>query len=282
MRLWLAIALAAALLAACGAPALAVPSLGGPTGIVALPTARVAPADEWQSAVGYRNFRAGFMYGGPIDVSLWSFQLLKGVSSDAELWVAFTRASDGEDTEIWEYGGKYQLGEHLIPRSGILAGTDIAIGLSLGRWADALSMYDSELFFTDKRLLRAYFAITKQLSPPYTGEWPWDIGTQTRIVGTLGLLYLQVSPDLGDRETLLKWFLGLEIIGTGRITFATEYRAKESDLEDDPIFSTLLRYMVDDQMDLEFGLTNASPIGLGLGDQDLFLRLTYSVPLISY
>lgn len=281
MRLWLAIALAAALLAAGGASALAGPSLGGPTGIVTLPTARVAPVDEWQTAVGYRNFRAGFMYE-PIDVSLWSFQLLKGVSSDAELWVAYTRASNGEDANVWEYGGKYQIGEHLIPRPGILAGTDMAIGLSLGRWADALCMYDSEMFFTDKELLRSYFVITKQLSPAYTGEWPWDIGAETRIIGTFGLLYLQVDPDLGDRETLLKWFLGLEIIGKGRITFATEYRPKDGDLEDDPVFSTLIRYKVDDQMDFEFGLTNASPIGLGFGDQDLFLRLTYSVPVITY
>ena len=284
MRCWLLVVLTVALLAASGASALAIPSLGGPTGIVLLPTAKIAPVNEWQTAVGYRSFRTTYMYAAEdVDMSLWTFNFLKGVASDAELWIAFTRGSNGEDTDIWEYGGKYLLSERLLPRTGFLADTDIAIGASLGRWADALTNVDDLFpFYTDTNTLRAYFVVTSQLIPSDAGDWDWEAAPATRIIGTAGFLYLRVEPDLVDSATLFRPFVGLEIISQKNLTLAFEYRAKDADLETDALFSTMLRYPVDRSTSLEVGLTNASPIGLALGEQDLFVRLGYSFPVTLY
>ncbi|MCJ7749899.1 MAG: hypothetical protein MUQ65_02205 [Armatimonadetes bacterium] len=284
MRSWLLVVLTAALLVSSGASALAIPSLGGPTGIALLPTAKIAPVNEWQTAVGYRSFNTTYMYAyEEVDMSLWTFNALKGVASDAELWIAYTRATNGEDTDVWEYGGKYQLSERILPRTGFLAGTDIAIGASLGRWANALTNADPLLpFYTDTETLRAYFVVTTQLVPGGDSDWDWEAAPSTRIIGTAGMLYLRVSPDALSGDTLLRPFLGVEVIGQTNLTLALEYRFKDSGLEDDALFSALVRYPIDRSTNLEVGLSNASPIGLGHGDQDLFVRLGYSFPVSAY
>jgi hypothetical protein len=284
MKSWLLVVLTAALLVSSGASALAIPSLGGPTGIVLLPTAKIAPVDEWQTAVGYRSFNTTYMYAfEDVDMSLWTFNVLKGVASDAELWIAYTRGSNGEDTDIWEYGGKYLLSERLLPRTGFLADTDIAIGASLGRWADALTNADPLLpFHTDVETLRAYFVVTTQLVPGDGGDWDWEAAPSTRIIGTAGILYLRVDPDALDSATLFRPFLGVEIISQKNLTLALEYRFKDSGIEDDSLFSALIRYPIDEHTNLEVGLANASPIGLALGNQDLFVRLGYSIPVSAY
>jgi len=284
MRSWLLVVLTAALLVSSGASALAIPSLGGPTGIALLPTAKIAPVHEWQTAVGYRSFRTTYMYAAEdVDMSLWTFNALKGVASDAELWVAYTRGSNGEDTDIWEYGGKYLLSERLLPRTGFLADTDIAIGASLGRWADALTDASEIMpFHTDIETLRAYFVVTTQLAPGNTGDWDWEGVPATRIIGTAGVLYLRVAPDALDSETLFRPFLGVEVIGQHDLTLALEYRFKDSGIEDDSLLSALIRYPIDRSTNLEVGLSNASPIGLAQGDQDLFVRLGYSFPVGAY
>ena len=284
MRSWLLVVLTAALLVSSGASALAIPSLGGPTGIALLPTAKIAPVNEWQTAVGYRSFRTTYMYAAEdVDMSLWTFNALKGVASDAELWVAYTRGSNGEDTDIWEYGGKYLLSERLLPRTGFLADTDIAIGASLGRWADALTDASEFLpFYTDTETLRAYFVVTTQLVPGDSGAWEWESSTPTRIIGTAGVLYLRVAPDALDSATLFRPFLGVEVIGQNNLALALEYRFKDSGIEDDSLLSALIRYPIDRSTSLEVGLSNASPIGLAQGDQDLFVRLGYSIPVGAY
>jgi len=284
MRSWLLVVLTAALLVASGASALAIPSLGGPTGIALLPTAKIAPVDEWQTAVGYRSFNTTYMYAfEEVDMSLWTFNALKGVARDAELWIAYTRGSNGQDTNIWEYGGKYLLSERLLPRTGILGGTDIAIGASLGRWANALTNASELLpFYTDTETLRAYFVVTTQLVPGEAGDWDWQGAPSTRIIGTAGVLYLRVEPDALASDTLVRPFLGVEVIGQQNLTLALEYRFKDSDIEDDALFSALIRYPIDRSTNLEVGLSNASPIGLAQGDQDLFVRLGYSIPVSAY
>lgn len=278
MRLWLSLLLSAVLLAAGAASALAIPSVAGPTGIVNLPTANTAPANEVQFGVGYRSIE---MYTD-VDVSLWSFQVLKGVADDAELWVGYQRASNGEDTDVWEFGGKYLIGEDLFPRTGFLGGTKIAIGASMGRWTDAIGMYaDDPLIPTDVETLRSYLVATKQIIPTYGGEWEWGEFPGTRIFGTAGLMYLRVSPGLGETDSLIEPFFGVEIMGTRNLTLALEYRLKDSDLEDDSVFSVLFRRPFGDSTIGEVGLTNASPIGLGQGKSDLFVRFGYRVPLVT-
>lgn len=289
MRFWLPVVLAVVLVAAGGASALAIPSLGGPTGLVMLPTARTASPSQWQTAIGQRDFRPEFMYSDTT-LSLWNLNALKGVSSDAELWVAYVRATNGEDTNVWEYGGKYRLTERVLPNmTGYFADMDIAIGASLGRYPDALigetfGMYGVEPIpvLTDIETRRFYIVATKQIVPYEVGEWEWEAPPSTRVIGTFGLMYLRVEPDQGSTEKLYRPFFGVEVIGQNNLALVLEYRLKDNDLEEDALFSSMLRYPIDSSTDLEVGLTNASPIGLGQGDQKLFIRLGYKFPTSAY
>ena len=140
---------------------------------------------------------------------------------------------------------------------------DVAIGASLGRWPDALTNADPFLpFHTDTETLRAYFVVTTQLVPGEGGDWDWGSAPSTRIIGTAGILYLRVAPDALDSDTLFRPFLGVEVIGQNNLTLALEYRFKDSGIEDDSLFSALIRYPIDEHTNLEVGLANASPIGL--------------------
>jgi hypothetical protein len=289
MRLWLPVLLAVVLVGAGGASALAIPSLGGPTGLIMLPTARTASPSDWQTAIGQRDFRPEFMYSDTT-LSLWTLNALKGVSSDAELWIAYTRATNGEDTNVWEYGGKYRLTGRVLPNlTGFFADMDISIGGSLGRYpdavvGDALSMYTAEMVpvLTDIETRRFYVVATKQIIPFQLGEWDWEAPPSTRVIGTVGLMYLRVEADQGSSDKLYRPFFGVEVIGQKNLALALEYRVKDSDLEEKALFSAMIRYPIDTSTDLEVGITNASPIGLGQGDQDLFVRLGYKFPVAAY
>ena len=104
-RLW-TLPLAVAFLVAAAAGAHAIPSLGGPTGIVSLPNADIAPMDELQAAVTYQAFETMGMYGATDanDAVVWALQAVRGVSEEAELWAAYSRVHNGADTDIWQFG----------------------------------------------------------------------------------------------------------------------------------------------------------------------------------
>ena len=276
MKSWLVPLLAAALLAPGGAVALGMPSVGGPTGIVSVPTAVIAPVNEWQTAATYRSLETVGMYE---DVTLWGLQVLKGVADDAELWAAYSRVHDTADTDVWELGGKYELSSDIFHGRGILTDTQVAIGASVGRWIDAFGMYKITDVMTDVDTLKAYAVVTKQLIPAGVTEWEWETPPTTQVIASAGLLYLRVDPDIGDSETLIRPFIGVEIVGSNKLTLALEYRAKDDDLEEDGVFSAVLRRPLGDYATLEVGTTNASPIGLGLDDQDFFIRIGYDIPV---
>lgn len=288
MKLWLPVLLSAALLAVGAASASAVPSLAGPTGLVMLPTADIAPTTLWQVAVGHRSLSVAQMYDAQnVDVSIWAFSGLKGVADDAELWVAYQRATNGEDGDVWEYGGKYLLSENLLPRGSFLGGTRVAVGASLGRWSSAVgfgaaAMYEDTVTSNDVETLRAYLVATKQFVPTYTGEWPWGEPSGTRIVGSAGVMYLRVDPDIGQDDSLVRPFLGVQFYGRRDLELLAEYRFKDSDLEEDALFSVAVRKPWGTSTSLEVGLTNASPIGLATGDQDMYIRLTYRWGIEAY
>jgi len=289
MKLWLPVLLSAALLAVGAASASAVPSLAGPTGLVMLPTAEIAPTTEWQVTVGHRSFDVNTMYE-PADVSVWALSLMKGVADDAELWVAYQRVTDGSDSDLWEYGGKYQLSENLFPRMALLGGAKISVGASLGRWANgvgmgAFSMYEEGegAVGGDVETLRAYIVASKQILPEYTGEWVWgtdDVGT--RIIGTAGLMYLRVDAEEVGADSMIRPFLGLQVFGSRNLEMLAEYRFKDSDLESDSVFSVAVRKPFGSSTTFEAGLTNGDPIGLGNIDATLYLRFAYSWPTEAY
>ncbi len=288
MRVWLLVLLAAALLTTGAASAFAVPSLAGPTGLVMLPTADIAPSNLWQIGVGNRSIRIEQMYQDEsADVTDWTFNAVKGVADDAELFVTYQRCTDGSDSDVWEYGGKYLIGEDLFPRTGFLGGTKIAVGGSLGRWASSVEfqtggMYGFGTTFEDVETMRLYAVATKQLVPTYTGEWPWEAGSGTRIVASAGVLYMRIDPDISDSHNLIRPFVGVEVTGQRGVTVLAEYRLKDSDVEENAEYAIGLRKPFGSSTMFEFGLTNASPIGLGIDETNLYARLTYAFGTEAY
>lgn len=275
-RLW-TLALMAALLVGAAGAAYAVPSLGGPSGIVALPNTEIASTMDMSTAAGYHAFETTGP-AGPDDAVSWSLQVLRGVSDEAELWAAYSRTHDGADTDLWQLGGKYRV-EGLLP-----ADVQLAVGGSIGRWIDgfglpwitSMDMYSTSSGVSDVDVKKLYAVASRELTPIAAG---WERGPRgTRVVANAGLMYISVDPDAGGSEASARPFVGLEIT-QGDSVIGLEYRVKDNDLDEKAVFSAVLRRPGGQNFFWEIGTTNASPIGLGLPDQDFFVRLCFDLPM---
>jgi hypothetical protein len=290
--------LAALLLAAGSGVGFAIPSLGGPTGIVSVPTAAVAPANALQAALSYQTFKmeqiqsaamyqvgqAWQMYStsGKEDFTVWSLQALTGITDKAELWAAYSSVRDTEDSHLWGIGGKILLTKEPEEAAAL------AVGASYQKWANAVivpvvTLYDStasvSLAPSDVDVTKLYLVATKDFTPMKGEKWEWGPGAGTRMLGSLGLMYLKADPDVGESNSLTRPFLGFEFVGAGGTTLGLEYRWKDSDLDAKAIFSAVLRHRFSPEVTAEVGTTNASPIGNGLDDQEVFVRVGYSFPM---
>lgn len=287
MRLWTLPVLAAFVIVAGSGAALAIPSLSGPTGIVSTPTAAVAPTGSLQAALSYQSLRATSLgaYSASEDETAWALQALAGVSDKAELWAAYSTVRDTADTKLWGIGGKVQLSKE--PKDS----ATLAVGASYGVWKDMLAattVYDPVsqenvmgLAETDVTVKSAFIVATKDLSPVGGKGWEWGPGGGTKMLGSVGLLYLSLDPDLAgaSSESLTRPFLNLEFKGTGGTDLGLEYRWKDDTLDTKAVFSAVLRHAFSPEVTGEVGTTNASPGGLGLDDQDFFVRVAYTFPL---
>jgi len=265
----LALPLVVALLVVAGGAAFAIPSIGGPTGIVSVPTAAVAPNGELQTALTYQSQE---MYTA--DVSLWQLQALAGVSEEAELWAAYALAdqdgpTESETANMFAFGGKMQLSSE--PEDD----TSLAVGASIEKWSDLYT----PMGFNDVSVWKAYIVATKDFTPMASESWEWSAESETRMLGSLGILYASVDPDVGDSGSLTRPFVGFEFIGAGGTALGLEYRWKDSDLDEKAVFSAVLTHPVSPEFEIQVGTTNAGPSGLGLDDQDIFVRVGYIVPM---
>jgi hypothetical protein len=269
--LWTLPVLVALLVAGSGA-GMAMPSLAGPTGVVSLPTAAIAPMNELQAALSYQSLQTpGLgMYEPSEDFTVWSLQALTGVAQKAELWGAYARVRDGEDSHLWGIGGKIQLASEPTERASL------AIGGSYQDWSDALAV---ETGTGDVKVKNAYIVATKDFTPMGQERWEWGPGAGTRMLGSLGIMYISLDPDVGDSESLTRPFVALEFIGASDTSLGLEYRWKDDDIDEDGVFSAVLTHKFSDAVTAQVGTTNAAPGGIGLGDQDIFVRLGYSFPM---
>jgi hypothetical protein len=281
MRKLCTLALLAALAVfAAGGAAQAMPSLGGPTGIVSVPNALVAPQGQLQAALSFQS-QSQEMYGAGIDVSIWQLNLLAGVTKQAELWAAYALADQdsptaSETAHLWAFGGKYQLTSEPKDQAAL------AIGASMESWSDlavAGDMYG--LSVDDVDVLKAYIVATKDFTPMTGGSWEYN-NTTTRILGSLGIMYAKIDPDGGDSESMTRPFVGLEFVGTGGTDLGLEYRWKDDDLDAKAVFSAVLTHKFSNKIEAQIGTTNAGPAGIGLDDQDIFVRLGYTFPMKAY
>lgn len=293
-RLW-TLPLVAALLVAAGSMAYAIPSLGGPTGIVSLPNANIATTTNLETALTYQAFSTFDMYSpgdaaaaaldmyAPNDATSWTLHALRGTSEEAELWGAYSRVHDGADGDVRQIGGKFQV------KGDWPGDVKVAVGGSLGRWVNAfglpalaaVDMYDAGPAVTDAvtdvDFKKAYIVATREVTPIARG-WRRGPRTVTQMIGSVGLMYISIDPEAGNAETLMQPFGALEII-KGDTTLCVEYRSKDNDMDLKGVFSAVLRRPAGEGVTVEIGTTNASPIGLGLEDQDIFVRLGYDVPV---
>jgi len=299
MRLWTIPVLVALLLSAACGVGFAIPSLNGPTGIVTVPNAYVAPVKSIDYALSYQKFKmtnlveSTDMYGGSLfteksqSMTAWSLQALAGVADKAELWVAYQAVRDHDNTSIWGIGGKVQLTKE--PEEA----ASLAIGGGYRNWVDVFTteittsttMYGAPVVIgTTKdsaKVWNAYIVASKDFTPMKGEKWEWGPGGGTRMVGSAGLLYLKADVP-GSSESLTKPFLGVEFIGAAGTALGLEYRWKDSTLDDKAVFSAVLRHKFSSEFSAEVGSTNANPVGLGLHDQNWFVRLGYTIPLKKY
>jgi hypothetical protein len=278
-RLWTISLLATVMIAAASGLGYGMPSLAGPTGIVSVPTAAVAPEGQLQVALTFQSQEmCQEMYGTGLEVDYWALNGLTGVSDEAELWGAYALADQetptaSETAHLWAIGGKYQLAREPEDEASL------AVGASLEKWSDALWANASAMYgsMSDVDIVKAYIVATKDLTPMNGEAWEW--GGETRMLGSVGVMYIDVDPDAGDSMSLTRPFVGLEFVGAGGTTLGMEYRWKDNDMDAKAVFSAVLCHRVSPEMELEVGTTNAGPGGLGLDDQDIFVRVGYTFPL---
>jgi hypothetical protein len=274
-KLWTLPLLAVFVIAAAGGAAYAIPSLGGPTGIVSVPNALVAPPGQLQAALSYQ---AQKMYGD-VDAKYWALNVLTGVSKGAELWAAYaldqqdTPTGPSETAHLWALGGKYQFTSQPKDQAAL------AVGASWQGWSDLFVA--STMYTTDVTVINAYIVATKDFTPMAAGNWEYT-NNATRILGSLGLMYIKFDPDGGDSQSMTRPFVGIEFLGTAGTSLGLEYRWKDDDIDANSVFSAVLTHKFSNKIEAQIGTTNAGPGGIGLNDQDIFVRVGYTFPMGKY
>lgn len=292
--LWILPVLAAVLIVAGSGTGVAMPSLGGPSGIVTVPNALVAPVGELQVAGTYQRVRGTLaeslvgtmdLYSPDESSHAWALQALAGVTSGAELWAAYSKDNSELEAKTWGIGGKFQ-----IPLQG-QTGWNLAVGASYqkltgdGQFLDVLAMYGAT--DVEVKATTAYLVATTDLTA--MGQSDWANGG--KLLGTLGLLYKKADATItnagpggfigvgeGD-ETLVKPFVGVEFLGQDRTGLGLEYRWKDSDLDCKAVFSAVVKHEFEEGFAAELGTTNADSLGLGGDKQNWFVRVGYTFPM---
>jgi hypothetical protein len=281
-RFWtLALMMAVAIAAGSGA-VVAMPSLGGPTGIVSVPNALVAPTGQLQTALTYQSQTyASSMYGDNVDATYWALNVLTGVTDEAELWAAYALVDQdmptgSETANMWAIGGKYQFTKEPEDQASL------AVGGSWESWSDSVLAGGGSMYGTgDFDVFKAYIVATKDFTPMTGQAWEWSEGG-VRMLGSVGLMYTKLSPDQGDSMSMSRPFVGLEFLSAKATALGLEYRWKDDDIDMKSVFSAVLRYRFSPVIEAEIGTTNAGPAGIGLDDQDFFVRVGYTIPMGGY
>jgi hypothetical protein len=134
VRVWALPFLAALVIIAGSGVGFAIPSLGGPTGIVALPTADIATENKVDLVLGRQSFNIG-----DGDNTAWDLKALIGVGGRAELWAAHSRISSDFDSRLTSIGGKLQLMREPQDQASV------AVGLGYFSWQDGLLSWVTSL-----------------------------------------------------------------------------------------------------------------------------------------
>lgn len=251
-----AVLVAAVVLALGAVAAGAYPTLGGATGLVALPTAEVAPAGTVDLAVDYQKTVARVSDIYEADVTFWPARIAAGIGQNLELWAGYSKIevdeSGFDDQKLWNGGVKLALPGESADKVAL------AIGGSLGKL---------ETDEDDIDLTSAFLVATQRFAME---------GSKGYTKASLGLMWIQAGDPID--ESLLKPFAGVEFVGESGASLGLEYRVKDDDLDAKAVFSAVVRYPLagaGSPLWMEAGMTNAALGGLGGDDSDIFVGLGY-------
>jgi hypothetical protein len=214
----------------------AYPSLLGPTGLVALPTAETVGFPGFDAAIDLTKGQVGAE-----ELDIRAARVVVGLPLNWEVWAVVGDGSNGESRNLLGFGAKLPLLR--VP----VAGFRIAAGVGweeLGKGEDF-------------RSLSGYL-----------------VGTQPIPRGRVHVGFMSISLDRpGQTDTILRPFAGAELeVGKGAVLLA-ELRTRDSSVDEKAVFSVALRRQLSRRIWFQVGTTNAAALGLGGKDQKIFVGL---------
>jgi len=235
-RLWL-LGLAAGFVL-CGVAA-AVPSLEGPTGIVAVPTTDVVEPSKADLAISFQDMEG--------DDQRWVVRGLLGAGRNSEIGALYWKADDTGDVKTWGLNYKLRLAREPEKEFGL------AVGAGYSNWDITGGPLGD---FPDFKWAQAYVVGSKVLSPA-TGRD--QVG---QITGILGLVWDRVKVSGEGSETDANFMAGLEFKSRDGSVLGVELRPAFEGIDKD-IVSAVLRREISRRLTGEIGWTNSfGPLGL--------------------
>lgn len=242
LRRLLVLAALLGLLAAC-AVAYATPSYTGATGGIALPDAKTTPMGNLDLALDFQNQKLGDAEEAT------TVRASFGLSTNAEVGVkyAWQQGIDNPDLDNWGISAKYVLPMKLID-------LDVAVGGNYAKYSDL-----------DTKQVQLYAVGGTNVWQSYENDRSVDVNiginwTKFETVGgDINRLRMFGVADYRFRDTL-------HLIG--------ELQTK-SKLDSEALSSLALRYAMDENLSLQFGVTNAFRGVAGANVHNWFLGANY-------
>jgi len=226
---------------ACSAFA-AYPTLAGPTGLVTLADAGIAPAGQLLLAADFYNTDPD---------STIPLRVVYGIGESFEVGALYALQSDAN---AWGINAKYKLPVALGPAG-------IAVGAQYFKSSDL-----------EETAEQVYAVGTMTLAEASD--------TMPGFSGSLGVNWTKDKIDLpfGIDDNAFRFYLGLDAAFANKLSVAAEYQTKSDKFEGDALWSIVARYPFTEALTGQIGLTDAfGPIPLfGTSDQNIFAGIAYS------
>jgi len=225
----------------------AYPTLSGPSGQAVIPTAMTA-GPGFTVAADYHNVGDG---------NVIPIRVLFGLGDNIELGALYAVLDDaapfGLDLDNpWGVNAKWKFAQFL--------GGDAAVGAQYITAPFTIGLTDF-----DGTVTQAYFAWTRN----------FGLGDTQNLGFSWGANWTEIDPDVIDKIDDIRFFAGLDLALSERLSVLVDYQTKSSDLLDARALSAVTaRVMLTPMIDVQFGSTNAfGPIATD--DHEFFAGLAF-------